>query len=266
MTHLKDRVLLIDTTHKAFPHEIDPIASFQLATRNGGIPMSVRSVIICVIAAVALCIGLAGCGADSKSAASSSSAAEAESSASSDSSKSSENVAKITDNTTKKTESSSGSSSSSGAKTFALGDTIATENYEITLSTAEWVDEIYPPDTSGYYRYYEDEEGKTYLVVKGSYKNLWTDYTEPHWATEATFVFNDKYNLKAQIEDIENGAMSTSYAIDPMETCEIYIWTSVSDEMKDSMTKAELVWNIPDDNLSSFYRSSAHHDTYRIAL
>ena len=147
-----------------------------------------------------------------------------------------------------------------------MGDTIKTDNYEIVLSSVEWVDEIYPPDVSGYYSYYENEEGKTYIVMHGTYKNLWTDKTEPHWATSAKFVFNDKYKIDAQIEVANDGRMSTVYPIDPVESSEIYVWASVSDEMKGSMTSAKLVWEIPRDNFNTHYRSSDPHDTYEIAF
>ena len=34
---------------------------------------------------------------------------------------------------------------------------------EITLTGSEWVESITPSNTSGYYSYYEDQEGEKYL-------------------------------------------------------------------------------------------------------
>ncbi len=182
----------------------------------------------------------------------------------------SDSSAKIEDKTSSGSGSSGGTTSDSSkaaeTKAFKLGDQISTDNYEIVVSGVEWLDEIYPPDTSGYYRYYEDEEGKTYIVAKGSYKNLWSDSTSPNWATEAKFVFNDKYNIDAEIEVVKNGEMSKSFGIDPLESSELYIWASVSDEMKGSVTSAKLVWSVPRDDFNKFYRSGSAHDTYEIGF
>jgi len=210
-----------------------------------------------------LLVGFVGCASQVQTSSEQTSSQEASSTSSSTATAS---VAHIKDNTSSNSPSKSNSSAKNGPTAVAVGETFSTDNYEITLTSVEWVDEIYPPDTSGYYRYYQNEENNTYLLVKGYYKNLWTDFTEPHWATEAKFVFNDKYNIEAQIEDIQDGKMSSSYAINPMETSEIYIWASVSDEMKDSTTTAKLIWNIPTDSLGSFYRSGTAHDTYEVAL
>lgn len=190
----------------------------------------------------------------------------------------SDNTAKIEDKTSTKDDSSSETSKSENAKSESsssttksenvkvvnLGETIVTDNYEITLTSAEWLDEIYPPDVSGFYRYYEDEDGKTYYLIKGTYKNKWSDYTEPHWATEAKLTFNNKYNFDCQIEAIQDGKMSTSYPINPMESCEIYIWASISDEIKDSTTATKLIWHIPRDNYNNFYQSRSPNDVYEV--
>ncbi len=55
---------------------------------------------------------------------------------------------------------------------IALGEPVKADNYEFTLDKAELLDEIYPPDTSGFYNYYQDEKGSTYYVVTGTFKNL----------------------------------------------------------------------------------------------
>lgn len=183
----------------------------------------------------------------------------------SSSSKESGGTSVIADNTSKNGSSNSSADAATTIKA-ALGEPVTNENYEFSLTSAEWVDEIYPPDTSGYYRYYQDEEDKTYLLIKGTYKNLWSDFTEPNWATSASIKVNDKYNVDAQIEVVQNGSMSVSYAIDPLEESEIYLWASVSDEMKEAAESVKVVWNIPRDNFNGYYRASSAHDTYEITI
>lgn len=174
-------------------------------------------------------------------------------------------VGKVTDNTTPSAGSGNSESKNSETKRVSIGDIVQDDNYEICLTSVEWKDEIYPPDTSGYYRYYKDEDGKTYLLIKGTYKNLGTVSTQPNWATKSKIVLNNKYNVDTQIEGIQNGSMSSSYAIGPMETSDIYIWASVSDEMKDS-SDVSLIWYIPKGNLDRYYSAGGSHDTYEVKL
>lgn len=147
-----------------------------------------------------------------------------------------------------------------------LGETVEADNYEFTLSKAKLQDEIYPPNTSGFYSYYEDEKGSTYYVVTGTFKNLGSEFADIQFGTDAQFVINDKYTIAATVTGSEkDGADFFSYQPNPLETVKVTIFTSISDEMADELKTARLEWRFTD-QLNAYYRDDLCTQTYVIDL
>lgn len=49
---------------------------------------------------------------------------------------------------------------------LAMGNIVTLDFLELTLDRAEWVEEIYPPDTSSWYTYYDDKNGEKFIPVR----------------------------------------------------------------------------------------------------
>ncbi|MEE0706184.1 MAG: hypothetical protein UCH28_07345 [Adlercreutzia sp.] len=148
-----------------------------------------------------------------------------------------------------------------------LGKKVSTEDFSFKLTSAKVVDEIYPPDTSGYYIYYEKQSGKKYFLVRGTFKNKSSSYADLKYATSATFVINDgKYELQGTVEGCRSDSSNfVDYQVDPLDSVELYIFCEISDEMVDKMKSAELVWKFAPELNVYFDEANVGH-TYTTKL
>lgn len=118
-------------------------------------------------------------------------------------------------------------------KTVSVGKEVKTDLYSFTVKSLDYKDEIYPPDTSGYYGYYADKSGSSYLVAKIKFKNLATDYMVPGEAISANFVVGgNNYSGNVQLE--AGSSFGQSYGVNPKETVTMIIYASIPDEVKKS--------------------------------
>lgn len=150
-------------------------------------------------------------------------------------------------------------------KSYGVGDTISGDGYTVTINSFEFREEIYPSDTSGYYNYYADEEGKTYLVADVTYTNDGTEYATPGWST-AAFLFVGENKYQAQI-DVDGGSnTSQSYSIDAKETSRVIVFASIPDAAIEEGASIQLTWSFPKDGslLNTYYKSSNDNDFFHI--
>lgn len=151
-------------------------------------------------------------------------------------------------------------------KVISVGEQVDSDYYSFTLQSLSWEDEIYPSDTSGYYRYQADENGKTYLLAKVSYTNLDNEYAVPGYATKAEFqVDGNSYSSTIAVDGGKN--FMQSYSVEAQETATLYIYASVPDSVKDS-SDVSLTWSIPksDQYFQTYWQSSFDSTTYKAAL
>ena len=138
------------------------------------------------------------------------------------------------------------------AETITIGETKVTDDYELTILSAEWADEVYPDtsQTAGSYMYFADEEGKSYFLVKFSFRNLMShfyDFQDHPVTTEQQFVFNDSYQFAAAVYDPEQAGLFTSgicYSVEPLDTRTYYIVASISDDIRNNMQSGQLSFNL----------------------
>lgn len=151
-----------------------------------------------------------------------------------------------------------------GPKHISIGETVTTDVATFTVNSISYVDEIYPPDTSGYYQYYEDEDDSTYLLASVTYTNTGTDYSIPGYATAAAFKVAGN-NYDATVEFTEDGTMGINYRVEAKDTAQFYIWCSVPDSVVDSGA-IELTWQIPSEQnyMNTFFKESYPHDTFTL--
>ncbi len=148
-----------------------------------------------------------------------------------------------------------------GPKRVAVGESVTTDVATFTVDSLAYVNEINPPDTSGFYQYYADEDGKTYLLAKITYTNNGTEYAAPGGSTSASFnIGGNKYS--AEIEVAAGSDMGAHYSVEAKETAQLYIWCSVPDSVKDT-APAELTWLIPTEqgDMNNYFMNSHPHDT-----
>lgn len=153
-------------------------------------------------------------------------------------------------------------SKSFGPKQVSLGEQVSGDGYTFTLTSFDFKDEIYPSDTSGYYRYYQDESGKTYLCARAKVTNDSSDYAGFCKATSAEFnVGGNKYSASVE-QDINRGFWSM-YTLDAKDTGSYIIYASIPDSVKDS-SDITLTWSFPQSasRLQSYFSSSLDNVSY----
>lgn len=156
-------------------------------------------------------------------------------------------------------------SKAKGPQEIALNQQVDNEGCSFTVTSLDFMEEIYPDDTSGYYQYYEDEAGSSYLVARVSATNTHNEYIVPGWATNASFTLDgNKYG--AQIVVIDGSNLSQSISIDPQQTVDLYIFASIPDSMKGAKS-VELSWTLPKSGslLNKYFNSSNDSTTYTLA-
>ena len=147
-------------------------------------------------------------------------------------------------------------------KQVSLGEQVSGDGYTFTLTSFDFKDEIYPSDTSGYYRYYQDESGKTYLCARAKVTNDSSDYAGFCKATSAEFnVGGNKYSASVE-QDINRGFWSM-YTLDAKDTGSYIIYASIPDSVKDS-SDITLTWSFPQSasRLQSYFSSSLDNVSY----
>ena len=125
-------------------------------------------------------------------------------------------------------------SKAKGPKSIAVGETVSEADlYSFTVDSISYEDEIYPSDTSGYYTYYPDESGSSYLVAHITMKNEATDYILPGYAASATFSINGN-NYKGSVEVDAGTLYGQSYRVEAKDTASIVVYASIPDEVINS--------------------------------
>lgn len=148
----------------------------------------------------------------------------------------------------------------------SLGETVSTETYEFVIDSAGVEQAIYPPDTSGYYSYYEADPGQQFYVARGTFKNLDTSFSDIKYGTSATLIVNNEYEYSAQVEGAVPGDTGFfSHQPEPLTSVQVTIFASVPEEVVGDISSATLQWKFTDD-LGTYYSDSSCTNTYAIQL
>lgn len=148
-------------------------------------------------------------------------------------------------------------------ETFAVGEIM-----EITLNSYEWGDTVLPSDTSGSYSYKPDEEGETYFIIRGTLKNLSGSTFEIDDCSKVSFIINDKYNFSGRMDLEDNDHTSFFGSVKPLQTLNLVICGSVSDEVMAIAETVQANFNIVSDeeSLKYFYQDKYPHESYCITF
>lgn len=155
------------------------------------------------------------------------------------------------------------------SKTLTLNETVTIGNLmEITFTGSEWVESITPSNTSGFYSYYEDQEGEKYFVVHGTLKNIGSENLDIQWINESEVILNDTYKFSATMELESNDGTDFYGTAKPLQTLNLVVYASVSDEAYEIYETADVIMNILSDqeNINSFYDDDYNHETLKISF
>lgn len=151
--------------------------------------------------------------------------------------------------------------------TITVGQPVETDEFSFEVTSAGFVNEFYPPDTSGYYSYYEASAGKQFYLVRGTFKNLGSTTANLRYATDAKLSFNGgQYELEPEIAGCRSDADDFyDYSVGPLDSIEFFIFTEVSDELAASTESAELYWRFASP-MDVYYNDSVCAHSYGIVL
>jgi hypothetical protein len=120
-----------------------------------------------------------------------------------------------------------------------MNETVTKENqYELTVTGINFGKTILPPNTSGYYSYYEAKaDGHQYLEVKYNYKNLSSSNITADDTASMTIKYDNTY-LYTGFSVIEDDDSDFTYAnitnIAPLTTGKLHYLFDVPDEVVNS--------------------------------
>lgn len=120
------------------------------------------------------------------------------------------------------------------AKKVKLNEQFSVENVlDVTLEKCEWLDEILPSKAkeSDWYSSIEDIESEKYFVVRGKItNNAGKEIYLPN-NSKCTLNVNGKYDVEGDLRVEETDGAGFDYNIKPLQTLNVILYISVSDEM-----------------------------------
>lgn len=129
----------------------------------------------------------------------------------------------------------------SSYKEIKIGqDIVCDKIVQFKIDSNQWVDTIVPSNTSGPYMYKEDEDKKSYYLLKGKIKNLSNNNINIKFGMYGMAKFNDSYNytVNSEVEDVDKNSFDST--IDPLEERTWYLYASVPDEVKNNFKNVEV--------------------------
>lgn len=154
-------------------------------------------------------------------------------------------------------------------KNLKLNETVKVgELMEITLSESEWVDSITPSDKSGAYTYYEDQDGEKYFLIRGTLKNLGKEDLDIQWINESEVLINETYAFSGSMELESNDGTDFYGTAKPLQTLNLIIYASVSDEAYEICETIDVSMKILSDSehVDYFYDDDFPHETLKISF
>ena len=139
---------------------------------------------------------------------------------------------------------------------------------EITLTNSEWVESITPSNTSGAYSYYEDIEGEKYFVVHGTLKNIASEDIDIKWMSKSEMILNETYKFSANMELESNDGSDFYGSVKPLQTLNLIVYSSISDEAYEIFESINVNMNILSDSedINSFYDDDHRHEALTISF
>ncbi len=120
-------------------------------------------------------------------------------------------------------------------KNISLDEIVTTENYEFTLNNVELSYEVKPDNPPSYYTYYTAPDGKVYIYVNASVKNLSKKSVGCDEIYSVTADYNEGYEYNGfNIANDSNGDFTYANItnIDPLETLGVHCLIECPEEIE----------------------------------
>lgn len=150
-----------------------------------------------------------------------------------------------------------------------LGNTIVVDNImELTLVSCEWSQDILPSNTEGSYNYIEGTAGESFLILKGTVKNLASETFSIDNCIKTQFLVNNKYKLDGSLTCEESDGTGVGEEPKPLQTLNIMIYTALADELKEQFENGTITININSDTgrINKRFDSDEPHNVYIINI
>ncbi len=126
---------------------------------------------------------------------------------------------------------------------FTLGKEYTdNETMNVTIEKVFFTKRLDPPRTDGYYRYYEAENGKKYLVAKIKVKNLKGSSLSDEDILGIKCIYKEKYNYDGFIcaEAKDGSSLDVYESIAPLDTRTMYYLVEVPEEVESETSELEI--------------------------
>ena len=136
-------------------------------------------------------------------------------------------------------------------KNIAVGQTINTDNFDLTLNKAELTYDVLPDDTSGFYTHYPADSGKVYINVDVDVKNNQKQDLPCDEILTVVADYNNGYTYNANpiVEDPQTGfTYANITSITPLETKGMRYLINCPQEVEQSQNPLFLTFNINGEN------------------
>ena len=122
---------------------------------------------------------------------------------------------------------------------------IETDEYAFTLYGSEWASTIDPPNTSGFFNHVVDQEGTTYLLIRGTLENRSNRTINIENGTAFQVKINNEYDFAGHAimaKDGSNNFFSSENSPMPLETINIYLFAEITDKVIEQCQSIKCEW------------------------
>ena len=102
---------------------------------------------------------------------------------------------------------------------------------DINITSINAMEEVKPPKTNGVYSYQADQAGETYIVAKGSFKNLLSETFDDWNNFDGTLVYDDNYEYSVYVKFATDGDNDFYTDPTPLQTLNVYFIASVPSDL-----------------------------------
>jgi Telomeric repeat-binding factor 2. len=128
-----------------------------------------------------------------------------------------------------------------------VGDVISGNSCEITVNSAELTYDVVPDNTSGFYTHYQSDQGKVYISVDVSAKNIAKQNLLCDEIMQVTADYNNGYTYSA-FPVVDDSSTGFTYAnisqIDPLETKGMKYLIDCPQEVEESTNPLYLIFTL----------------------
>lgn len=118
---------------------------------------------------------------------------------------------------------------------------------EINITSVSTAEEVKPPKTSSVYSYLQDQSGETFVVLKGTFKNLLSvDFDD--WSNfSGKLVYDDNYEYDVAIKFATDSSNDFYTDPKPLQTLKVYLVSSIPSELVTTDKKFSIRLNFTED-------------------